>query len=207
MKNLVNKAIINLHFIILAYGLYGAYTRYEEHVFQVEEITKQFPPIDEEIQANEKKIKEIQDYLKKSDEYKVRVDEVAKNIEAVQKQLPAETNDSQILTYFNQEMSVLNIKEPSLVPGKEEKSAYYISKEYALKAKGTFLQFLIFFERLSNAERIYNVKSLSLKMNKDVQKGRFQIIEGEGLIQAYRFNPEFKVDRGFEKIEGEFPVQ
>jgi hypothetical protein len=47
-------------------------------------------------------------------------------------------------------------------------------------------------------DRIYNIKNLKLTNSSDTQKGRFQIIEGESVIQAFRYNPDFKVDRGFQ---------
>ena len=197
MKELGNKFIANMHIFLLLYGLYGAWVVYDEHVVALEEIVGRGAGIDQEITTNENKVKEIQEFIKKADEYKVRVEEVARNIETVQKQLPAETNDNSILSYFKTEIDSLNIKNASFTPGKEEKSTYFISKEYALKAEGTFLQFLIFFERIGNADRIYNTKSLKLVNQSENQKGRFQMIMGEGMIQAFRFNPEFKVDRGF----------
>lgn len=207
MKDLMNKLISNLHYVILLYGLYGTYVLWDEHNINLEQVQSQIPQIEAEIETNKKKVAEIQDYMKKTDEYKVRVEEVAKNIEAVQKQLPAEINDTQILSFLSQEMSLLNIKDPQLTPGKEEGSTYFISKDFSLKANGTFLQFLIFFERIGTATRIYNIKSLKLVNSPDSQKGRFQIIAGESVIETFRFNPDFKVDRGFDKIENQFPVR
>ncbi len=203
----MNKLISNLHFIILLYGLYGTYVLWEEHTIALEGIHSQIPQLDADIATNKKKVAEIQDFMKKTEEYKVRVEEVAKNIEAVQKQLPQDINDTQILSFLSQEMTLLNIKDPQLTPGKEESSTYFISKNFSISAKGTFLQFLIFLERIGTATRIYNVKSLKLVNMPDSQKGRFQIIAGESVIQAFRFNPDFKVDRGFDKIENQFPVR
>lgn len=197
MKALVNKLIANAHVLLFLYGVYGAYTLYDEHNIRLTEIQNQSLSLDGEIEQNQRKVKEIQEFSKKTDEYKVRVEEVAKNIEAVQKQLPAETNDTQILGFFQTEMSALNIKDSNFTPGREDKSTYFVSKEYSLKAKGTFLQFLIFLERIGTADRIYNIKTLKLESLNAPQKGRFQIISGEGVIQAFRFNPDFKVDRGF----------
>ncbi len=201
MKDQVNKLISNLHVFIILYALYTAWVLYDEHSIQVTSLEQEVPQIEQEIDSTQKKIKEIQEFLKKTDEYKARVESVAKNIEDVQKQLPQETNDSQILTFINQEISSLNIKDPSLTPGKEEPSTYFISKEYNFKMKGTFLQFLILLERIGNAERIYNIKSLKILASNEAKRGRFQVIDGEGILQAYRFNPDFKVDRGFDKIE------
>ena len=59
-------------------------------------------------------------------------------------------------------MKVLNIKDTVMEPRLEEQQTYFISKDYSVKASGTFLQFLIFFERIGNSTRIYNVKSLKL---------------------------------------------
>jgi Tfp pilus assembly protein PilO len=197
MKELANSFISSLHWLVLLYGLYGAWVMYDEHEIQLNEIVLRGTGFDDEIAKAEQKVKEIREFSRKTDEYKTRVEEVVKNIETVQKQLPAETNDTQILSYFQNEISSLNIKDANFNPGKEDKSTYYISKEYSLKARGTFLQFLIFFERIGKADRIYNIKELKLSTPNDSFKGRFQVISGEGIIQAFRYNPDFKVERGF----------
>jgi Tfp pilus assembly protein PilO len=201
MKDLVNKIISNVHFLLLLYGMHEVWIKYDEHSSQLEQLSSQFPQIEQEIISSHKKISEIKDFIQKTDEYKARVDGVAKNIEEVQKQLPAEINDTQILAYISDELKLLNIKDPNVTPGSEEPTTYFISKQYNLKATGTFLQFLILLERMSNATRIYNVKSLKLNAVIDGKKGRFQILNGEGVIQAFRYNPDFRVDRGFDKIE------
>jgi Tfp pilus assembly protein PilO len=205
MKELVNKLISNLHVFIVLWGLYGAWVMYDEHTLKMEELNNQFPSIEAEIVANQKKVKEIQEFVKKTEESKVRVEEVAKNIESAQKQLPSDINDNQILTVFNTEISSLNIKDPQTTPGGETTSTYFISKEYKLKANGTFLQFMIFFERIGNATRIYNVKSLKLVNADTNNRGRFQLIACESIIEAFRFNPDFKVDRGFDSLQAPAP--
>lgn len=197
MKDLVNKLIANAHFLILLWGIYGVYTSWEAHTLQLEGLNAQIVQLDDEMAQNQKRLKEIQEFVKKADEYKVRVEEVAKNIEAVQKQLPADINDSQIIAFFQNEISGLNIKDASITPGRSDNSTYFISKEYKLQGRGTFLQFLIFFERIGTADRIYNIKNLKLTTGSEPQRGRFQMVTGEGVIQAFRYNPDFRVDRGF----------
>lgn len=197
MKDLVNKLIANAHVLILLYGIYGVYDKWETHTIQQEELNAQIVQIDDEVVQNQRRLKEISEFMKKADEYKVRVEEVAKNIETVQKQLPADINDSQIIAFFQSEINGLNIKDASITPGRSDTSTYFISKEYKLQGKGTFLQFLIFFERIGNADRIYNIKNLKLSTGNEAQKGRFQMVTGEGIIQAFRYNPDFRVDRGF----------
>jgi Tfp pilus assembly protein PilO len=195
VKELVNKLLANVHILLLFYGLFGVYERWDAHSLAKTELESQVPTIEEKISKSKAKLKEITEFSKKAEESRARVEEVAKSIEAAQRQLPSETNDTQILGFFSKEMGLLNIKDAQLVPSGEETSTYYISKNYVLKAKGTFLQFLIFLERIGNAARIYNVKNLALSNSAVNQRGRFQVISVEATVQAYRFNPSFKVDR------------
>lgn len=202
MKDLFERILANLHILIFLYVGYDIYMRYEEHTVAAEAITSQFPAIDNERTDLNRRIQQIEEFRKKAEEYKARVEEVARNIEAVQRQLPADTNDNQIVSLFREEMSNLNIKSPTINPGTEEVSTYFISKDYSINAKGTFLQFLIFIERLGNADRIFNIRSMRLVNADPRQKSRFQVISGEFVIQAFRYNPDFKVDRGFEQPQG-----
>ncbi len=198
MKELGNRLIANIHVFFLLYGLYGFYEQYMAHEAEYNSISNEAPDIERNIEKNQQKVKEVKEFIKKADEYKVRVEEVAKTIESVQRQLPAEINDSQILTFFQEEMKTLNIKDPSISPGNETKSSYFITRDYKLKATGTFLQFLVFLERVGNASRIYNIQNFKLSTVDASKRGRFQVVNAEATIQAYRYNPEFKVDRGFE---------
>ena len=43
-----------------------------------------------------------------------------------------------------------------------------------------------------------DTEQLKIVNSEPNQRGRFQMISSDSLIDAYRFNPDFKVDRGFE---------
>lgn len=199
MKELVNKLIANFHFAIVLYGLWGAWGLYEQHTVQIEAVEARIPTIEAETESNKKKIKEILEFTKKTEESKIRVEQVAKNIEEAQRQLPSEISDSQIIFFINQEMASLNIKEPTIAPGSEVTGTYYITKDYNVKARGTFLQMLIFLEKVGNAARIFNIKNLKLVADDSGKKGRFQLVSGDISIEAFRMNPNFKVDLEFKE--------
>jgi Tfp pilus assembly protein PilO len=201
MKELINKVIANVHFLILLWGLYSLWVMFDEHKVQEDGLSTQYEQIKDDISKSQGKLKEIEDFIKKADEYKIRVENAAKNIESVQRQLPADINDTQVVTYINGELKSLNIKDSSIVPGKEETTNYFISKNYSLKAKATYLQLLVLLEQLANADRIYNIKNLKVTSTSGGKRGRFQLLSIEGTILAYRYNPSFQVDRGFDKIE------
>lgn len=202
MKELSGKLFSQLHIFIILYLIYGVWIKWDEHNSLKLGLEERQQTIEVNIVNSQKRLSEIQEFIKKIDEYQLRVEEVAKNIETVQKQLPSTTADSEIISFFNQELNSLNIKEANMTPGEESQQAYYISKNYNMSAKGTYLQFLVFFERIGSASRIYNVPELSLRVISESKRGRFQMIEGSASIQAYRYNPGFKVERGFENPAG-----
>ena len=201
MKELINKVIANVHFLIVLWGLYSLWVMFDEHKVQEDGLSTQYEQIKDDISKSQGKLKEIEDFIKKADEYKIRVENAAKNIESVQRQLPADINDTQVVTYINGELKSLNIKDSSIVPGKEETTNYFVSKNYSLKSKATYLQLLVLLEQLANADRIYNIKNLKVTSTSGGKRGRFQLLSIEGTILAYRYNPSFQVDRGFDKIE------
>jgi Tfp pilus assembly protein PilO len=194
MKNLSTQFFKNLHVFIILYALYGLWVFWDEHSIAMEQMNMQSQNLDNEIASAQKRLSEVQEFIKKRDEYKLRVEEVAKNIEAVQKQLPSEIVDNQIINFFKSELTSLNVKEADVVPGAETTTTYFISKDYKLTSKATFLQMLIFFERIGTAARIYNISDLSMDIAQGGRKGRFQVIDASANIQAYRFNPDFKVE-------------
>jgi Tfp pilus assembly protein PilO len=197
MKEFLNKIIASIHWVVVGLGLWNIWFMYEDHSVQIEEVLSRETQIESEIGEKKKSLEEIKDYVRKADEFKARIEQVAKNIESTQRQLPQETNDDKIISFLKSEMGLLNIKEGSVISNQEQKSTYYISKEFTLKAEGTFLQFLVFFERLKEQDRIYSIKELKIVNLNDKQKGRFKMLSFQGVIQAYRYNPDFKVDRGF----------
>jgi Tfp pilus assembly protein PilO len=197
MKEFLNKIIASIHWVVVGLGLWNIWFIYEDHSVQIEEVLSRETQIESEIGEKKKSLEEIKDYVRKADEFKARIEQVAKNIESTQRQLPQETNDDKIISFLKSEMGLLNIKEGSVISNQEQKSTYYISKEFTLKAEGTFLQFLVFFERLKEQDRIYSIKELKIVNLNDKQKGRFKMLSFQGVIQAYRYNPDFKVDRGF----------
>jgi Tfp pilus assembly protein PilO len=197
MKEFLNKIIASIHWIVVGLGLWNIWLMYEDHSVQIEEVLSRETQIESEIGEKKKSLEEIKDYVRKADEFKARIEQVAKNIESTQRQLPQETNDDKIISFLKSEMGLLNIKEGSVISNQEQKSNYYISKDFSLKAEGTFLQFLVFFERLKEQDRIYSIKELKIVNLNDKQKGRFKMLSFQGVIQAYRYNPDFKVDRGF----------
>jgi Tfp pilus assembly protein PilO len=197
MKKIINKIIASIHWLGIFMIAVNLWNLYEEHSIQLNELISVKRKLENDIINRKKELEEIKAYQKYEDEYKLRIEVVAKDIEKIQRQLPQETNDEKIISFLRSEMTLLNIKNGTVAPGQEHINPYSISKDYILKAEGTFLQFLVFFERLRDNERIYNIKDLKITNSNDTQKGRYRMLTFSGVIQAFRYKPDSKVERGF----------
>jgi Tfp pilus assembly protein PilO len=194
----------NLHLIVflLAFVKMGFiyYDSYEQTGIKQSEIDK----ATEELQKNKKDQKEIQKYLDNIKDEKLKIERVAEEIEKTQQLLPSEISDIENSSLLRKMAEDLNIKDISISPLNEENKEFYIAKKYKFKAKATYLQFLIVFEKISENKRILNVQDVSFKKMEQPQRSKFQLIDGEFSLEAYRYNPGHKEDRGFEEVEKEF---
>ncbi|MFZ4713040.1 MAG: type 4a pilus biogenesis protein PilO [Bacteriovoracaceae bacterium] len=193
----------NFHWLIILNTAWGYWTRLEEHNLALAQVQEQKPGIEEKIKVTNKKNDEAKIFLANLEVSKKRVMEVAAQIEQVQRQLPSSTNDTEILDFFSSEAKQLNIN-AGLNPASEETRDFYIAKKYNIDAKGTFLQFLIYFERISSSERLINVQSVKITPLSEKQKGRFQMLTMNAVVESFRYNTSYREDTGLEQIEEQF---
>lgn len=194
MKNTILK---NLHLIIILYACYGYFTIYEEKSLIIEQESQETPSLEAKIEKANLKLKQIDKFKKNLEASKEKVREVVKQIEKVQKQLPSDVNDAEVQQLVGNMANDLKIKNPSPSPGKEVLNGFYFAKDYSFSGTGTFLQFLIFFENLSKAERILNVKKVSFSYVKETIRSRFQVLDLNAVVESFRYNKAHK-----EKVDG-----
>jgi hypothetical protein len=60
------------------------------------------------------------------------------------------------------------------------------------------------FEKIAENQRILNISDLYFKKLEQPQRSKFQLIDGEFNLEAYRYNSAYKEDRGIEEIEKQF---
>lgn len=191
MKDILIK---NLHVFILIYAGFGLFAIWEEKSVELENAAGQVPAVASKIQRAKVKLARIKKFKKNLVSSEKRVQEVVKKIEKVQRQLPSEINDTEVQGLLSDISNKLKILEPSPSPGNEEKKGFYFAKSYNFEAKGTFLQFLIFYELLGNEDRILNVSELSMKVSdSNDMRSRFQILDFETGIESYRYNTAYRV--------------
>lgn len=201
MKDLLIK---NLHWFFVAYAVNNLFIMYTEKDEQLQNLKNTTPTIQSKITREKRNLAQIEDFKKNLSKTKERVLEVVKQIEKTQRQLPADVKDTEVQELLGGIANKLRMKDVQQSPGKEENNGFYFNKEYSFIAKGTFLQSLIFFESLSKAERILNVKKVKVEQDDSENRSRFQIVKMETTVESFRYNSSHVEKSGVEEIESQF---
>jgi Tfp pilus assembly protein PilO len=196
MKSFSERIMKNFHYVVLINTGVAIFQNYEEMNVQIKQVQETVESLEEKIDLQINKNKRIREFEKDLEASKLRIKEVSSQIELVQRQLPNTILDTEILDYFSKQANDLNLKDVYLSPLKEENKDFYYSKQYEFKAVGTFLQFMIFFEKVSYNDRLLNIKSLVLSSKIGVHKGRFQLLQMNSVMEAFRYNPDYSKDIG-----------
>jgi Tfp pilus assembly protein PilO len=200
----MEKLLKNLHWLIIAYAFFELYNLYSEANERLVNIESQQEVRKIELIKNKKIQREISLYYKNIEEEKVKIERVALEIEKMQQLLPSEISDVDNINLLRKMADDVNVKEMSIAPEAEIDRGFYLARRYRIKAKATFLQFLIMFEKIAENKRILNVGESSFKKSSVPQRSKFQVIDGDLIIESYRYNSNFKEDRGIDEIEQQF---
>ena len=200
----MEKILKNIHWFVIIIALYNLGMDWKDFDEKETSLKAQ-----QEVQAislakAKKTKKEIASFYKDIDEAKVRIERVAREIEKTQQLLPSEVSDTENISLLRRMAEDVNIKEVSIMPERDDDRGFYIARKYKFRAKATYLQFLIMFEKISENKRILNVAELFFKKLDQPQRSKFQLIAGEFILEAYRYNSKFKEERGIDLIEKEF---
>lgn len=189
MKDIINKIIQLLPLIYLSYIAYDEFLVYQEGDVELQKVVDQVKDINSKIKQTKERNRKALEFEQNLEVSRNKVKEVAAQIENVQKQLPNSTSDSEILETFSNEANMINMKNTTITPLKEEGRDFYFAKQYDVASEGTYLQFLVFFERIGMQDRLFNISSLMLSNSEGKHKGRFQHLKMKAVMEAFRYNP------------------
>lgn len=184
---IIETLLKNIHIFLLMQIAYTEYEAFEQHNIQVQNAKTQIPPIQMAIEKENEKINRAEVFKQNLEQSRNRVGEVEKQIEIVQKQLPNNISDPEILEFLKTKVQDLNMRDSFFQPTQGQQFDFYLAKRYEMKSVGTFLQTLIFFETLFETERLYNIKQLNLIRKKDGQKGRFQLLDINMILETFQY--------------------
>lgn len=186
----------NLHFLFLAYAIFLGYTLQAELDGKLTELKESNESLDSIIVREKRSLADVKKFGANLEKSKKRVGEVIVKIEKVQRQLPSTISDAEINDKLLSITNDLKILTPnSLQPRMEENNKFYYSKAFNFDIQGTFLQFLIFFEKLdimASNGRILNIKYLKMKVSESGDdRSRFKLLDLTTEVEAYRYNQDF----------------
>jgi Tfp pilus assembly protein PilO len=194
-----------LHWLIFIYAIIIGYDMYTVHEENIRNLEARVPIILNKIKVARKKVADLKKYFKDIEEAKRNIERVALEVEKVQKRLPSDIADSENLKLITKIAEQLNLREVFIKPESEIDKGFYFIKNYILSAEGTYLQYLVLFEKIAESKRLLNIKAINFKQITDrTQRARFKLLNGNVVVQAYRYNANFKESRGIEAIETEF---
>lgn len=186
IKNFLLK---NAHFFIIAatvYFRYGDYNKYLESTGQKE---SQVTTIKNRLNRLKKQEQDFAESLKELRESKRGLSDTKEEILSIQARIPKEIRDTDILELLSKEAELLSIKDVFLRPQAESKKEFYTTKKYELKARGTFLQFLVYFERLAKKQEIIDIINLEMNVSdNEKNRGRFQSLDLTAQLEVFSYN-------------------
>lgn len=188
----MEKLLKNIQYLVLLYACYNLYSIYDEYDPKPDAARAQTEQLRHKLAKNKKIKKEIDDFYKNINEAQLKIEKVKESVEATQRLLPSEISDVENVALLRQTGEDLNIKSMTITPSPEVANGVFITKQYSFSATATYIQFLVFFERIANNKRILNIKNLKLKKLQGPQRAKFQFINGSFFMEAYRFNPNYK---------------
>jgi Tfp pilus assembly protein PilO len=200
----MNGVLKNLHWFLIVITLCKLGFSYYEYSEEATKRNSLLENVKEDLKKEEKTKRDVKKFLSNIEEEKSRIERVAQEIEKTQQLLPSELSDSENIAQIRRVAEDVNIKEVSIAPESEELRGFYFARRYKFKANATYLQFLIMFEKIYESRRILNIGEVNFKKLEQPQRSKFQVIEGDFILEAYKYNQNFKEDRGLDTLEQRF---
>lgn len=196
---MLQKIAQKLHFIILLYAGFNIFTFWEQGQAEIENLEMRVPAMQGRISKKKREINQLRDYNEDVSDARQKIELVAQEVERTQRQLPADISDIENMNLLRSVADGMNIKNVTVTPMQEELRSFYYVKKYEVRGYGIFLQFMIFFEKVAENERLLNINEIKLERRSEGQRGRFQVIDAEVIVEAYRYNPDHKESRGIKE--------
>jgi Tfp pilus assembly protein PilO len=186
--------LMNLHIIIFLWACWQTYEVHTKNEGAVKTLQAKLKKSKKALKKKQKDIEVVKQYENQREEASKQFAEVEAEFEVIRKKLPSTFNHIENKQMFIDIANKLNVKKAIVDDNKlkEENRDFYFIKKYKLSGAGTFLQFLILLERVSESERLFNINSLTFKEKPNSARGRFSIINSEIIVEAYRYNEKYK---------------
>lgn len=188
----MEKFLKLLPILALVYAGNNCYTMYENYESQLVSLSSEIEAQNAQKQESMKTKADIEEYKRNIEIEKTKITRVEKEIEKIQQLFPSEISDNDNITLIRKYAEDVRVNQVTRVaPLGDEDKGFYIARPYRFAMKATYLQFIVLLEKLSDSERIINIRNIDFKINNENQKGKYQLIDGEITLETYKFNPNY----------------
>lgn len=189
----MNKQLFKvLPYLILFYGGFNCYTFFTEHQERSVQLTEQLEAADSQLVKIKKKVASIKQNEDKLRDYEAKISEVRKQIEDLKTRMPSESDQTAVLQELTNTAQELNLKDVTFNPVPKADRGMYLINTISLSGKGTYLQFLILFEKIKASKRFFNVDNFQLVESPVDNKGRFIFVNVKADLQTFEYNQNYK---------------
>lgn len=126
---------------------------------------------EQELASLEKKIQEAKEFERQFEDKKRRYADLVKELQNIQGTLPKQFFLPELLSELLREAKQLEIEITSIQPdASEKKEELYNSLGFDIEARGTYLQFFIFLDRLAGLKRLVSVENFNISLDSERTK-------------------------------------
>jgi type IV pilus assembly protein PilO len=150
------------HVVILVGGS-AAFFYFMQDTSEIEAKEAGIQGEEQQISTLERKIQEAKEFERQFDDKKKRYAELVKSLQNLKEALPRQFFLPDLLSDLLREAKQLELEITLVRPDlKEEQGELYNSLGFNIEARGSFIQFFIFLDRMAHMARLINVESFSI---------------------------------------------
>ncbi len=178
--------------VLMLLGISDLYDTWNLKNETIESELAKIPGLEKENDDIEKaiqRIKEVKDNVK---DLKGKVEKSKQDLEKVGRFIPPISSKTAILDELSRVARSLNIKNISFKPKyeKENHGGLYITNGIEFEGRGTYLQFLVFFEKMKKPDRIFNVSAVEVTSSSIINKSKHVIVDFKTIIETFHYNKD-----------------
>ena len=177
-----------MHFLIIAYFAFGIYQKYVDNQYIIESNLGILKTFKDQITKKEKEKVAAKEFAKNIETARERNENMTRELDILKKKFPSNISQEEDTSLLKNITDNLNMKNIEVSFVEEDDKEFYLIKRYSLKAQGTYLQYLIFLEKMSEIDRFLSIKSVKLETPDNPIRGRYQLINTTTLVESFSRN-------------------
>jgi Tfp pilus assembly protein PilO len=197
----VNVLVKRIPILLSLYVGFLCVEEYQKILENKENLESRINPMEVNLLKKRKTVQDLKKYFKDIDEAKEKISIVANEFSKIQEKLPSEFDVSKFLADLKDSADRILINRVNFSPKDEKDMGFYYSRMIQVEMTATFLQMIVFLERIQNMKELINVENIRVSEVNEEQKGRYQLVSSVIKLETYRFNDKHSAEKEIKRIE------